>query len=176
MSDFITPEQRNGYLSVGRFAQAAQLSRKALRLYDQLEILVPALVDPGSGYRYYSTAQLEDARFIRLLRDMKMPLADIRRVLATAATDEAIQQVIEHRRVFEAKAEQVRRSTHRVLAYLRKENESMSMEVTIENFPSQQALSIKRNIRVPAFHQFIPQALEELKAHVAAQNATLLTE
>jgi len=54
-----------------------------------------------------------------------MPLADIRRVLATATTDDAIQQVIEHRRAFEAKAEQVRRSSHRVLAYLRKENESM---------------------------------------------------
>ena len=58
--------QRDGYLSMGRFAQAAQLSRKALRLYDQLGILVPDYVDPDSGYRYYSTAQFEQARFIRL--------------------------------------------------------------------------------------------------------------
>ena len=37
---------KKGYLAAGRFAQAAQLSRKALRLYDQLGILVPEYVDP----------------------------------------------------------------------------------------------------------------------------------
>ena len=50
---------------------------------------------------------------------------------------------------------------------------SVYIEVNVENFPSQQALSIKRNIRVPAFHQFIPQALEQLKTHAAALGARL---
>ncbi len=167
------PDHRNKYLSVGRFAQAAQLSRKALRLYDELEILLPAWVDPDSGYRYYSTEQLEKARFIRLLRDAEMPLADIRRVLAAASVDEAIQQVVEHRQGFEEKVEEVRRSSQRVLAYLRKENETMSTTVTVENFPARHAISIKRTIRVPAFHQFIPQALEQLTSHAADQGVQL---
>jgi hypothetical protein len=58
--------RKDHYLSIGRFAKTGQLSRKALRLYDELGILVPAYVDPGSGYRYYSPDQLERARFIRI--------------------------------------------------------------------------------------------------------------
>ena len=89
MSDPRNSRRPDRYLSVGRFAQAAGLSRKALRLYDQLDILVPDYVDPESGYRYYSPDQLEKARFIRLLRAMEMPLSDVRRVLAAESSDAA---------------------------------------------------------------------------------------
>jgi DNA-binding transcriptional MerR regulator len=165
--------QRDGYLSVGRFAQAVQLSRKALRLYDQLGILVPDYVDPESGYRYYSTAQFEKARFIRLLRGMEMPLADVRLVLAAKTTDKASQLVIDCRRAFETKAEQVRRASHKVLAYLRKENDTMSINVSVKTFPVCQAVSIKKNITVPAFHQFIPNALNQLSTYVKEEGATI---
>lgn len=154
--------QRDGHLSVGRFAQAAQLSRKALRLYDQLGILVPDYVDPESGYRYYSTTQFEKARFIRLLRAMEMPLADIRRVLAAATTEEAIQLVIDCQRAFEEKAEQVHLATQKVLAHLRQENNMMTVNVSTKDFPTQQVLCIKKNITIPAFHEFIPKALSQL--------------
>ena len=39
---------------MGRFAQVVGLSRKALRVYNELGILVPEHVDPQSGYRYYN--------------------------------------------------------------------------------------------------------------------------
>jgi PPM family protein phosphatase len=37
-------------LTIGAFAKASRLSPKALRLYDELGLLVPALTDPLSGY------------------------------------------------------------------------------------------------------------------------------
>ena len=43
-------------VTIGRFAEAARLSQKALRLYAESGLLEPAWVDPGSGYRYYSPA------------------------------------------------------------------------------------------------------------------------
>ncbi len=49
-------------VSIGEFARRSRLSVKALRLYDELGVLVPARVDQGSGYRYYDVAQLEAAR------------------------------------------------------------------------------------------------------------------
>jgi DNA-binding transcriptional MerR regulator len=165
--------QRDGYLSVGRFAQATQLSRKALRLYDQLGILLPDYVDPESGYRYYSPAKFEKARFIRLLRAMEMPLADIRRVLAARTSDDAIQLVIDCRNAFEIKAEQVHRASHKALAYLRKEIEPMTVNVTTKTFPPLQVVSIKKNITVPAFHQFIPEALAQLSKYVKASGASI---
>jgi len=77
---------RRGLLSIGNFATAAQLTLKALRLYDQLGILRPSYVDPESSYRYYHNDQLTRARLIRMMREADMPLATIRQVLAAAPT------------------------------------------------------------------------------------------
>ncbi|MBO0819709.1 MAG: protein phosphatase 2C domain-containing protein [Nocardiopsaceae bacterium] len=67
-------------LSTGEFARASGLSRKALRLYDELGLLTPAQVDPATGYRFYALAQLEQARLVAWLRRLGMPLATIRLV------------------------------------------------------------------------------------------------
>jgi protein phosphatase len=69
-------------LTIGAFAKACRLSPKALRLYDQLDLLKPARVDPYTGYRYYSAAQLERARLVAWLRRLGMPLAAVREVCA----------------------------------------------------------------------------------------------
>jgi protein phosphatase len=69
-------------LTIGAFAKASRLSPKALRLYDELDLLRPARVDPGTGYRYYTAEQLEQARLVAWLRRLGMPLARIRRVCA----------------------------------------------------------------------------------------------
>ncbi|HEX5542705.1 MAG TPA: MerR family transcriptional regulator, partial [Micromonospora sp.] len=71
-------------LTIGTFAKATGLSAKALRLYDQLGLLHPAAVDSNNGYRYYHPGQAPQARTIARLREIGMPLADIRRVVALA--------------------------------------------------------------------------------------------
>lgn len=67
-------------LTIGAFARACRLSPKALRLYDELDLLRPARVDPDTGYRYYAPEQLEQARLVAWLRRLGMPLARIRQV------------------------------------------------------------------------------------------------
>lgn len=69
-------------LTIGAFARACRLSPKALRLYDELELLRPARVDPHTGYRYYAVGQLGQARLVAWLRRLGMPLARIREVCA----------------------------------------------------------------------------------------------
>jgi serine/threonine protein phosphatase PrpC len=67
-------------MTSGAFARASRLSRKALRLYDELGLLCPVRVDPVSQYRLYDPAQLEQARLVAWLRRLGMPLAAIRAV------------------------------------------------------------------------------------------------
>ncbi|MEV5958610.1 MerR family transcriptional regulator [Streptomyces sp. NPDC051987] len=74
-----------GWLTIGAFAKACRLSPKALRLYDELDLLKPARVDPETGYRYYADAQLDRARLVAWLRRLGMPLARIREVCALPA-------------------------------------------------------------------------------------------
>ncbi|MFF4543217.1 MerR family transcriptional regulator [Streptomyces sp. NPDC001406] len=69
-------------LTIGAFSKACRLSPKALRLYDELELLRPTRVDPDTGYRYYAVEQLERARLVAWLRRLGMPLASIRQVCA----------------------------------------------------------------------------------------------
>jgi len=65
------------YLQPGEFAAAGRLSPKALRLYAELGLLMPARVDPATGYRYYAPDQLPRARLIARLRGLGLPLVRI---------------------------------------------------------------------------------------------------
>jgi PPM family protein phosphatase len=65
-------------MSIGEFARATGLSAKALRLYDEMRLVVPVEVDPASGYRRYGPEQLDGARLVAQLRLAGMPLARIR--------------------------------------------------------------------------------------------------
>jgi DNA-binding transcriptional MerR regulator len=69
--------------SIGELARDSDLGVSALRFYDRTGVLTPAWVDPVSGYRWYSLAQLGEARLLARLRRAGMPLADIRLVLAS---------------------------------------------------------------------------------------------
>src|SRR5262249_61991788 len=68
-------------MTIGEFAARTRLSPRALRIYADLGLVVPAEVDPASGYRRYEESQLERARLVALLRRLDMPLADIADVI-----------------------------------------------------------------------------------------------
>ncbi len=79
--------EREGLMPIGRFARAVRLSVKALRHYDEEGLLVPALVDSQTGYRYYARAQARDAVMIAMLRSLGLSLAAIRAALAAPDAD-----------------------------------------------------------------------------------------
>ena len=68
-------------LPPGEFSSLTGLSAKALRLYEDRGLLVPAVVDASSGYRLYDRSQLELAGRIALLRQAGISLSDIGRFL-----------------------------------------------------------------------------------------------
>src|SRR5260370_25698093 len=74
-------------LTVGDFSRATHLSVKTLRHYHQVGLLEPATVNPDTGYRYYSGEQIPTAQVIRRLRDLEMPVGEVKAVLD--APDEA---------------------------------------------------------------------------------------
>lgn len=76
-------------ISIGEFARRSRLSLKALRLYDERGVLVPSRIDRASGYRYYDTAQLDQARLVVMLRELQLPLAVIKELLACDPADAA---------------------------------------------------------------------------------------
>jgi protein phosphatase len=69
-------------LSIGEFSARCGLSPKMLRSYAAVGLLVPTVVDARSGYRYYSTGQLHQARIIGLLRRAGIAVDDIKSFFA----------------------------------------------------------------------------------------------
>ena len=80
-----------GLVNIGDFARATGLTPKALRLYDDLGLLLPAEVDAVSGYRRYAPYQVERARLVASLRLVGMPLARIREVVDMPAALAAVE-------------------------------------------------------------------------------------
>jgi DNA-binding transcriptional MerR regulator len=142
--------QRKDLLSTGTFADLTRLSLKALRLYNQLDILRPTHTDPQNGYRYYAPDQLPRARMIRNMREMDMPLAEIRRVLALADVSQA-QAELAIRQYLELRARQLERIqmlARQFTQQLKPEANTMSLEVTVRDIPTQQIISITRRHKV----------------------------
>lgn len=69
-------------LTIGAFSRLTHLSVKTLRYYHEVGLLEPAVVDPDSGYRYYRPGQAQSAQLVRRFRDLGLPVADVKAVLA----------------------------------------------------------------------------------------------
>jgi DNA-binding transcriptional MerR regulator len=66
---------------IGAFARVAQVSVRTLHHYDDLGLLPPAQVDPQTGYRWYRAGQLQRLNRILALRDLGLPLTEVRKVV-----------------------------------------------------------------------------------------------
>jgi DNA-binding transcriptional MerR regulator len=100
-------------LSIGQFARASGLTAKALRHYDAVGLLAPAIVDPESGYRRYRPDQLASARLIRQLRSLELPVTEVRKLLKLHQDDDAMTCAVQaHRRRLEARSVRLQRQMH----------------------------------------------------------------
>ena len=82
----------------GAFARAAGVTVRTVRYYDQIGLLRPAEVDPASGYRAYTPAQLHDLRRILDLKALDFTLEEIGAVLAGALTPHDMRGLLEAKR------------------------------------------------------------------------------
>jgi DNA-binding transcriptional MerR regulator len=170
----MTDRTETANLSIGQFGRLCQLSRKALRLYDNRGILVPAHIDPATGYRYYAREQVATARRIRLLRLMAMPLEQIAAVLETWKVDPGkAQRLIQlHVKAVENQLAATQMAARLLLEEMMPVKERKMLFTFVEKeMPAQMVVSIRRQITVPAYHQWIMPALRQLRDHVKSVGA-----
>lgn len=84
--------------TIGQFSRLTHLTSKALRHYEKIGLLKPAIVQAGNQYRYYSSTQMDLAERIVLLKDLGVPLAQIREMVALEANNEAFDEQLENHR------------------------------------------------------------------------------
>ena len=104
-------------LTVGLVARGSGLTAKALRHYDRIGLLRPARVDAATGYRWYRSDQVAEARLVGLLRSLDLPLDQVRTTVAAwkGGDDAAVRHVIrQHRTRLDARVTRLRGALHRI--------------------------------------------------------------
>jgi DNA-binding transcriptional MerR regulator len=67
--------------SIGEVSRIKGITKKALRFYERIGLLVPASTDPENGYRYYSAEQFSRIDIIKALRGVDASPLEIRAIL-----------------------------------------------------------------------------------------------
>ena len=147
--------------SIGAFSRVTRLSQKALRLYGSLDLLPPAWIDPDSGYRYYRPAQVRDARLIRSLREVGMPLATIRRVLE-GSPRQAQTLMRSYVTSLEEQARRARAALPDLVAETVAFASDPQMEIFVRHEPRQAIISITERVFVGQLPEHLRVTLQEL--------------
>ncbi|MFD8305085.1 MerR family transcriptional regulator [Streptomyces sp. NPDC059690] len=136
--------------TIGEFSRITHLSIRTLRRYHDQDLLVPAQVDPATGYRYYTPAQIRPALTIRRLRELDLPLADVRDFLRieSSGADEggrhAAQQIVAaHLRRLEDRLGRTQRAVQALRELLDPQAERT---VSLEVLPSQRVLAVTLDV------------------------------
>jgi DNA-binding transcriptional MerR regulator len=171
-------EKQKLYLSSGQFATASQLSYKALRLYHDQGLLLPAYVDRFTNYRYYKTEQLHTARLIRFLREIEMPLTEIKGVLAVVDSqpEEALKIVHRYLQSFESRLSAARRVVQNLESTIRNKEKPMAFKVETKTMPAMRVVCIEKHITVDQLDSFIRESCGKLNALVTVQKGKLVGE
>lgn len=125
---------------IGMFAGINHVTIKALRYYDEQELLKPAYVDEMSGYRYYSASQIADLHQILSLRNMGFSLEDIKAIQGGRSEKDLLlakkQGILKEISLLTARLAQVE-------SYLAKEEPRLSSPVLVKTLPEVIAISMQ---------------------------------
>lgn len=156
-------------LSIGDFSRASHLTVKTLRHYHEIDLLVPVEVDPHTGYRRYSVDQLPTAQVIRRLRDLDMPLDDIRAVLSAPDLPARRRRVAAHL----TRLEEELGRTQAAVASLRDllaPAAGTPPDIHLRAAPATPAAVIRETVDAEDSAAWLQGALGELRATLAARN------
>ncbi|MGK5742152.1 MerR family transcriptional regulator [Micromonospora sp. URMC 103] len=116
--------------SIGELARASGLTVSALRFYDSAGVLVPALVDPVTGYRWYTDEQVAPARLVAGLRRVGMPVPEI--AAAVRAEPAVVHRLLDaHLRRLEDGLADARRELSRIRTLIGPEAPAMATRLVL---------------------------------------------
>ena len=117
---------------IGMFAAMNHVTVKTLRFYEEQGLLMPALIHPETGYRYYTLSQMAALHQITALKLAGFTLEEIARI--HSGTDE---EVVLRKKKSEllAKISDLTRQIAVVDGYLSKKKTSLSAPVLVKTIP-----------------------------------------
>ena len=127
-------ERRTGstLYKIGMFAAMNHVTVKALRFYEEQGLLIPALIHPENGYRYYTLAQMAVLHQITALKQAGFTLEEIARI-NSGADEEAV--LLKKKSELLARISELTRQIAVVDGYLSRRRSGLSAPVLIKTIP-----------------------------------------
>lgn len=135
---------------IGEIAELFHLNVKTLRYYDEIDLVKPEKIDDETGYRYYSTDQFEKLNTVRYLRELDVPLTEIRQFLDNRETDRIEGILKEQIRQVEEKKQQldtIQKKLSSRLKQIKDAKAGTKGRPEIKRFPARTALLLKYSVR-----------------------------
>lgn len=152
-------------VTVGEFARLTRLTVKTLHHYHETGVLAPAAVDPRTGYRYYDLDQVQQARLARRLRAVRMPVPQVRAVLAApdAGTRRAL--IAAHLADLHRELEETAAAVADLQALLSERPDDV--EVTVQDVAPGRCVTATRQLGPPALAAWFASTYPRLYAAAA---------
>jgi DNA-binding transcriptional MerR regulator len=124
--------QENGsksiVVTISALAKGSGLSRSALLYYDRLGLLRP-IRRSRSGYRLYSTTEVERLEQICLFRQMGIPLKDMKKLLETSSRNASVEILQRRLRVLNREIANFHKQQHYILELLKQKQLLQGVEM-----------------------------------------------
>lgn len=131
-------------LTIGEFSRITHLSVRSLRRYHDGGLLLPATVDPVSGYRYYALDQVATAQVIHRFRQLDMPVADLRALLTTEDAARRAALMADHLARLEAQLDRTRAAVATLRLLLGEQGEAP--EVVVRRLPAAEVAGVRAEV------------------------------
>ncbi len=158
-------------MSIGVFSRSSLVSIKALRSYHDLGLLIPAEVDPSSGYRSYRVSQLVDAAVIKRLRELDVPLRDIAEVVSARDPEVTRDVLARHTAAMTERLVETERIVKEL--HVAVDQPSLATPVHVRDIPPAHALAISGTVEREAYGAFLDLAYPQLFAALEALDAVM---
>ena len=156
-------------LSIGDFSRMTFLSVKALRHYHEVGLLPPAEIDSDTGYRRYEVAQVPTAQAIRRLRELGMPVDEVRVVIDAPDVDARNAAIVAHLRRMEGELDRTRATVKSLRMLLDQSPPEIAVEY--RSLGPAEALAMIAEVSSAEMFDWLAAALDELRSALQTSGA-----
>nr|WP_204261473.1 MerR family transcriptional regulator [Blastococcus saxobsidens] len=151
-------------MSIGEFSRLTHLSVRTLRRYHDAGLLEPEDVDPVTGYRYYGGEQIPTAQVIHRLRELDVPLPDVRRILDSPDPGTRAALVADHLQRLESELDRTRTAVASLRRLLHPE--PATLDVELRAVPATPVAAVEDDVDLDSVLTWYAGAMAELDAAV----------
>ena len=124
-------------LKIGEFSRLGRVTVRALRHYEEIGLLRPAIIDRETGYRYYAVGQLQKIQSITTLKSLGYSLEEIRDLWEDDSHFPSIESLEEKIRTCKAELEVLKERERMLRAVVASQKKLHKMEkVYFESLPA----------------------------------------